>query len=75
MVLNMTALHCAHVINKVSKTLKTKPMKDYENRRKKKSMTASFVLVSEAAMQIISLVGLRGRTFANKQIGSGFANY
>ncbi len=37
MVLNMTALHCAHVINKVSKTLKTKPMKDYESRRKKKA--------------------------------------
>lgn len=50
-------------------------MKDYESRRKKKSMTASFVLVSEAAMRIISLVGLRGRTFPNMQIGLEFANY
>lgn len=41
----------------------------------RKSMTASFVLVSEAAMRIISLVGFRERTFANKQIGLGFANY
>ena len=71
MVLNMTALHCAHVINKVSKTLKTKPMKADA----RKSMTASFVLVSEAAMRIISLVGFRGCTFPNKQTGLGFANY
>ena len=41
----------------------------------RKSMAASFVFVSEAAMRIISLVGLRGRTFANKQTGLEFANY
>lgn len=64
----MIALHFAHEINDVSKTLKTKTAQE-------KNIAASSVLVIEAAMRIISFMGLRRHTFANKQIGLGLANY
>ena len=46
----MIALHFVHDINVVNKTGKLKTAQE-------KSMTASFVLVSEAAMRIISFMG------------------
>lgn len=60
----MIALHFAHLMNNMSKAVKTKPMKADE----RKSMTASFVFVREAAMRIISLVGLRGRTISTSEL-------
>lgn len=61
----MIALHFAHLINDVSKTLKT-------NTSQEKNIAASLVFVMEAAMRIIRFVGWRGHTFANKQ---RLANY
>ena len=60
-------LHFAHEIHNVSKTGK--------QRLRKKKHCRLLCFYQEAAMRIISFMGLRGRTFANKQIGFGIANY
>lgn len=64
----MIALHFAHEINYVSKTLKT-------NTAQEKNIAVSLVLAMEAAMRIISFMGQQGHTFTNKQMDLGLANY